>query len=96
MNQTNSTPSQLEELMEFPCQFNLKVMGYNKPELIAEVVAIISQQCSGFNPESDIATKPSAKGNYIAITAMINAESKAQLDIIYQELHNHPLVKMTL
>jgi putative lipoic acid-binding regulatory protein len=32
----------------------------------------------------------------MSITAMITAESKAQLDKIYLALNNHPLVKITL
>ncbi|HCY38738.1 MAG TPA: hypothetical protein DHV02_02645, partial [Neisseriales bacterium] len=42
MTTPNNPPSALEELMEFPCDFNLKVMGYNQPELVSEVCAIIA------------------------------------------------------
>lgn len=88
--------SQLEELMTFPCLFCIKVMGINSPELIAEVAAIVCRHSESFEPERDITTKPSSKGNYLAVNATLNATSKAQLDSIYLALNNHPLVKITL
>lgn len=88
--------SQLEELMTFPCQFCIKVMGTNTPELISEVAAIVTANSEGFDPERDITTKPSSKGNYLSVNATITAISKAQLDTIYLALNNHPLVRITL
>ena len=96
MTTTNNPPSALEELMEFPCDFNLKVMGYNQPELVSEVCAIIAANCSHFDPEGNVTTRASSSAKYVALTVMMRAESKAQLDVIYQALHNHPLVKITL
>jgi putative lipoic acid-binding regulatory protein len=102
MNQTNpannneTPPSRLEELMSFPCPFNLKVVGINSPQLLADVDKIVSEHTHGFDAARDVTSKPSAKGNYMSITAMITAESKAQLDKIYLALNNHPLVKITL
>ena len=93
---TLNNPSALEELMEFPCEFNLKVMGYNQPELVSEVCAIIAANCSDFDPEGNVTTRASSSAKYVALTVMMRAESKAQLDLIYQALHNHPLVKMTV
>lgn len=90
------TKSQLEELMTFPCSFCIKVMGVNTPELISEVIAIVSINSDGFDPERDIVTKPSSKGNYLSVNATITATSKAQLDTIYLALNKHPLVKITL
>ena len=90
------TTPKLEELLTFPCRFSIKIMGLNVTELITEVIAIISANAKDFNPEQDIATKLSSKGNYLSVTAIINAESKAQLDTIYLALNKHPLVKITL
>ncbi len=90
------TTPKLEELLTFPCRFSIKIMGLNVTELITEVIAIISANAKDFDPEQDIATKLSSKGNYLSVTAIINAESKAQLDTIYLALNKHPLVKITL
>ena len=85
-----------KSVIEFPCQFPIKVMGVKHDDLIPEVIAIIVAQSHDFNPELDIVIKPSSKGNYLSITAMINAKSQEQLDNIYRTLNKHVLVKITL
>ena len=50
-------------------------------------------------PDFDAATvemRPSKNGNFISVTATINAQSKAQIDAIYLELTDNPLVLMAL
>lgn len=89
-------PMTLEDVLKFPCDFTIKVMGVNVPELINEVSAIVAEKSVGFDPKRDIKIKPSSKGNYVALDVKINAESKKQLDSIYIELNNHSLVKITL
>ena len=71
-------------------------MGINSEDLVPEVVAIISAHSDTFNPEADIVVKPSSKGNYLSITATIQAQSQVQLDSIYLALNKHELVKVTL
>jgi hypothetical protein len=85
-----------KKLLEFPCLFPIKIMGINDPDLIAEVVAIVSRHTSHFNPDADIVIKESKHGNYLSITANITATSQKQLDTIYLELNGHKLVKVTL
>ena len=88
--------SKNKPLIEFPCTFPIKVMGINSSALIADVAAIVSVHCLDFDPEDDIKITPSTKGNYISVTAMINATSQQQLDAIYSDLSKHELVKFTL
>ena len=40
--------------------------------------------------------KSSKHGKYLSITCTINATSRAQLDALYQELCDHPMVVMVL
>jgi putative lipoic acid-binding regulatory protein len=40
--------------------------------------------------------RPSKNGNFLSVTATVNATSKKQLDDIYRELSAHPLVLMAL
>lgn len=85
-----------ESLIKFPCTFPIKVMGINSSELIADVAAIVAVHCPEFDPDRDIKINPSTKGNYISITATVNATSQQQLDSIYLDLNKHELVKFTL
>jgi putative lipoic acid-binding regulatory protein len=40
--------------------------------------------------------KASKKGKYLSVTCVIRATSRAQLDALYQELCDHPMVVMVL
>jgi hypothetical protein len=40
--------------------------------------------------------RPSKAGTYLSLTITIVAQSREQLDAIYQELSSHPLVLMAL
>jgi putative lipoic acid-binding regulatory protein len=92
----NNIKPTLEQLLEFPCPFAIKIMGVSSGQLIGEVSAIIGQHCPEFNADRDLSYKSSSKGNYLSITATITAQSKAHLDGIYQQLNQHSLVKFTL
>jgi hypothetical protein len=50
-------------------------------------------------PDFDAATlelRTSRAGNYVSVTATINATSREQLDNLYRALTSHPLVKVVL
>ena len=50
-------------------------------------------------PDFDPATlemRASEAGNYLSVTATINATSRDQLDDLYRELVSHPMVKLVL
>jgi putative lipoic acid-binding regulatory protein len=40
--------------------------------------------------------RTSKDGNYLSVTATINATSREQLDDLYRALTSHPLVKIVL
>lgn len=82
-------------LMEFPCEFAVKVMGKTHADFEACVHAIFTSHVADFN-EKQIKIRPSGKGNYSALTITIQAQSQAQLDLIYIELSGHELVLMAL
>jgi len=84
-----------ESLIEFPCDFPIKIMGDNCAEFEAEIVRIVRQHIPQLG-ESAIRQRASGKGNYLAITVTIRAESQAQLDALYIELSACKLAKMVL
>lgn len=83
-----------ETLLEFPCQFPIKVMGRVDVEFDLLVVEIITKHVE-VSPNA-VTTRPSKGGNYLAVTVTIEATSKQQLDAIYRELTQHPHVLMAL
>lgn len=82
-------------LLEFPCRFPIKAMGRNSEEFVRVVSEIILSRAELFVGEA-ITTSPSKARNYLAITAVIEAQSQNQLDHIYQALTDCDLVFMAL
>jgi putative lipoic acid-binding regulatory protein len=84
-----------ESLIEYPCDFPIKVMGVNHPELAQRLVELVLQYDPGFDA-STVEMRPSKGGNYIGLTFTVRATSREQLDNIYRTLHGHELVKVVL
>ena len=84
-----------ETLFEFPCQFPIKAMGKASVELDVLVIEIVRKHAPNTQHDA-MKTRPSKDGNYLAVTVIIEAHSKQQLDAIYQDLTDHPLVLMAI
>ncbi len=84
-----------ETLLEFPCDFPLKIMGARHDDYAQAVLEVVLRHFPDFNASS-MEMRPSSKGTYLSLTCTVRATSKAQLDAIYQELTTHPLVKVVL
>lgn len=83
------------EVMQFPMDFPIKVMGKRTDGFADEVVAIVRTHAPDFDPAT-LEMRASRNGNYLSLTATIRAESRPQLDALYRELTSHPLVKLVL
>ena len=84
-----------ETVLEFPCEFPIKIMGKTDKIFETEITAIIQKHVPGLSKNA-IVLRASKKGKYTAITATIIAESKEQLDNLYIELSAHKRVIMAL
>ena len=80
--------------LEFPLIFPLKVIGRNADDFEGFVLSVVKTHA----PLSarTVTTRPSHGGKYLAVTVTFTAESREQLDAIYQELSGHERVLMTL
>ncbi len=94
MTDTNKIDAE-ETLLEFPCEFPIKVMGETHIDFMLEIVKTIQQHEKSFD-ENRVATKASSAGKYISLTCTCYVESKPQLDNIYRALTSHPMVKFVL
>ena len=84
-----------ESLIDFPCDFPIKVMGKSHPEFQDTIVTVIRE----FDGEFDVTrveTRPSSGGNYTGLTCTVRAQNRAHLDDIYRALTGHPMVKVVL
>ena len=87
--------NQTETLLEFPCDFPLKIMGKADDNLAQAVLTIVTRHAPGFDGAS-MEMRASSGGNYVSLTCTVVATSKPQLDALYMELTAHPLVKVVL
>ncbi len=84
-----------ETLLEFPCDFPLKIMGATRAGFAQAIVEVVLKHAPDFDAAA-VEMRPSKAGNYISLTCTVRATSKAQLDALYLELTGHPWVKIVL
>ena len=91
------TPPKPEEesLIDFPCEFPVKVMGLAVPEFHA-CIEIIAKHHDPEFINDEIKQNTSKTGKYVSLTLNIHAKDKPQLDALYQELTDHELVLWAL
>ncbi|MBT4837674.1 MAG: DUF493 domain-containing protein [Methylococcales bacterium] len=82
MNNSNSDD---ETLLEFPCEFSVKAMGLTSEQFENTIVCIVRKHAADFG-EAAVKNRPSKNGKYQSISITITAQSKQQLDNIYQDL----------
>lgn len=84
-----------ETLLEFPCEFPIKVMGRSGINLRDRVIEIVGRHAAFSNTRA-VTSRTSRKGNYVSVTAVVPATSQRQLDDIYRELSACESVLITL
>jgi Uncharacterized conserved protein len=84
-----------EELIEYPCDFPIKIMGATHDDFLTTVTEVVRIHAPDFDAAT-AETRTSAKGNYLSVTATIKATSRVQLDNLYMALTSHPMVKVVL
>jgi len=82
-------------LIEYPCEFPLKILGHTRAGFAQAVLEIVQRHAPDFDGAS-MGMKASKHGKYLSVTCTINATSRAQLDALYRELCDHPMVVMVL
>ncbi|MFY9326666.1 MAG: DUF493 domain-containing protein [Georgfuchsia sp.] len=84
-----------ESLIEFPCDFPVKIMGVRGDCFAQSIAEIVLRHAPDFEAAT-MEMRTSRGGNYLSLTCTVRATSKAQLDALYLELTQHPEVKFVL
>ena len=87
--------SDTDSLLQFPCTFPIKAMGYSSAEFAEQIWQIIQRHAPDTD-RSELSMRSSRNGKYLAVSIITNATSRAQLDAIYLELTAHEQVVMAL
>lgn len=84
-----------ETLVEFPCDFFIKVMGETSDDFAIAMVKVIQAYAPQFDA-SKVDMRASSGGKFISLTCSVYVTTKTQLDNIYRALSEHPQVKYVL
>jgi uncharacterized protein len=84
-----------QTLLEFPCDFPLKIMGETRDGFAEAIVEVVLRHAPDFDARR-VEMRASSGGRYISLTCTVTATSKLQLDNLYRELTAHPWVKVVL
>jgi uncharacterized protein len=82
-------------LLEFPCEFPMKVVGRREDGFAQTVSEIVQRHVEDFLP-SALEMRASRNARFLSLTLTFTARSREQLDGLYRELSSHPLVMMVL
>ena len=82
-----------ESLLKFPTDLKIKVFGRNDAEFRAAVVEIIEKHYGAAYAIAEVESKQAA---YVSLTITVRAESRAQVDAVYQDFVVTPHVLMAL
>lgn len=88
-------PEASDSLIDYPCPFPIKIMGRRDDGFAQAVLAVVVRHDPGFDAAT-MEMRASKAGAYLSLTCTVTATSRQQLDALYQELSDHPLVKIVL
>ena len=84
-----------ESVIEFPCEFPIKMMGRDTAEFRDTARALVENHV-GPLPDESVKASLSGKGKFVSVTVTVTATSQQQLDDIYRDVTAHDDVLMAL
>ena len=91
----NADNDERDTLLEFPCEFPVKMMGRDSAAF-REAARSIMERHVGSLGDDAVRESKSSKGNFVSITITITAMSQVQLDGIYEDLTAHEEILVAL
>ena len=80
-----SEEKNLESLIDFPCEFPIKILGKDSDVFENTVSQIMSKHDQEYS-ELSVKKNNSKNKNYIALTWVVNVNNQDELDNIYKDL----------
>ena len=84
-----------DSLVEYPCEFPLKIFGLQQAGFAQAVLEVVNKHDPGYIASS-MEMRASKNARYVSLTCTVRATSREQLDALYQDLCDHPLIVMVL
>jgi putative lipoic acid-binding regulatory protein len=89
------TNNHTQSLLQFPCDFVIKIFGAASDEFEMQALTIIRHHIKDIR-EDAIKSRLSKDNKYLALTITLYVESREQLDVLYKELSANPQILMVL
>lgn len=84
-----------ESVLEFPCDFPIKMMGRDTPEF-RRLARNLVERHAGTLTNDRVQASQSRNGQFVSVTVTICATSQRMLDDIYRDASAHADVLMAL
>lgn len=84
-----------QTLLEFPCEFPIKLMGRDTPSFRSTMRALVEKHAGRLSDDA-IQFSLSRNGHFVSVTITVEAQSQRQLDAIYRDATDHTDVLMAL
>jgi putative lipoic acid-binding regulatory protein len=82
-------------IIQYPCEFFIKVMGKSTTSFEQKVMIIVKRHCLAEHIKN-VSKRHSEFGNYVSLTITIEAQNKEQMDSLYLELSETPEILVAL
>jgi putative lipoic acid-binding regulatory protein len=83
------------QIVEYPCDFPIKILGHTRTGFAQAILEVVRRHAPEFDGAA-MEMRSSTRGRYLSLTCVIRARSREQLDGLYRELCDHPMVVMVL
>jgi putative lipoic acid-binding regulatory protein len=80
-------------LLVFPCELPIKVLGRNEPAFRAAAMAIVRAH---YGEQHRVTEQLSRENAYLSLTITVRAESREQIDAVYNDLVAAPQIMIVL
>eukprot|EP00522_Entomoneis_paludosa_P008645 CAMPEP_0172441560 /NCGR_PEP_ID=MMETSP1065-20121228/2109_1 /TAXON_ID=265537 /ORGANISM="Amphiprora paludosa, Strain CCMP125" /LENGTH=277 /DNA_ID=CAMNT_0013191011 /DNA_START=195 /DNA_END=1028 /DNA_ORIENTATION=+ len=90
-NTTGEKSRVFEALVDYPCDFTLKIVGANEGSFVQEMVAVVAESC-GVSAEK-VPHSVRALGKWMSVTVQAPVESAEMLYQLYENVDRDPRVR---
>jgi len=80
-----------EALIDYPCEFPIKIVGKNEGSFVMDIIEIISESCE--TSSKDIKYSERINGKWISITVQAPVKDAVMLYALYEQIDRDPRVK---
>ncbi len=82
--------------MEYPCDHILKVVGLNKPGFLDQILEVVCKHMPFEQNSKTVSSRTSRDDKYLSLTLNLFAESREQLDTLYEAISEHEWVQWVM